>query len=435
MANSLKPIKPTKPIEPTEHGSASPNGMPLGTVRICDFTGQLAGAGATKWLAAFGAEVIRIEDPVNQGGWDILRNMAPFVDERTGPDLGGGFNNHNVEKRGITLNLRTDRGKEILSEIVKRSDVVSENFAAGVLDRWGFGWDQLRALREDIIYVSNCGFGHTGPYAKYKTWGPIVQAMSGLTFTSGMPDQEPAGWGYSYMDHTGGMYMAMGILFALIHKQRTGVGQWVDLSCTDTGLSLNGPAILDWTVNGRPSRRAGRPEGNRSASPPMAPHGIYACAGDDDWISIAVRSDADWGVLSEVIDVSWAKDAKWKTLAGRLADQDELDEKLGAWTQHLDKFELQTRIVDAGVPSAAVQKPPERVDHDPGTSEFGLWPEVEHAKMGRVRVDGLPAHFSKTDWVIERGAPCVGEHTDEVLSGLLGYDPDMIAKLHEEGVV
>ena len=188
----------------------------LGTVRICDFTGQLAGAGATKWLAAFGADVIRIEDPVKQGMWDVLRNMVPFPDERRGPDFGGGFNNHNVEKRGITLNLRTERGKQILAELVRRSDVVTENFAAGVLAKWGFGWDRLRALREDVIYVSNCGFGHTGPYASYKTWGPIVQAMSGLTQTCGLPGEEPAGWGYSYMDHTGGMYMAMAILFALI---------------------------------------------------------------------------------------------------------------------------------------------------------------------------------------------------------------------------
>ena len=126
----------------SRHGSAKPNGTALGSVRICDFTGQLAGAGATKWLAAFGAEVIRIEDPVNHGLWDVLRNMAPFPDERRGPDFGGGFNNHNVEKRGITLNLRTDRGKEILAEIIQKSDVVSENFAAGVLDRWGFGWER-----------------------------------------------------------------------------------------------------------------------------------------------------------------------------------------------------------------------------------------------------------------------------------------------------
>ena len=420
---------------PSRHGSARPNGTALGTVRICDFTGQLAGAGATKWLAAFGAEVIRIEDPVNQGSWDVLRNMSPFVDERRGPDFGGGFNNHNVEKKGITLNLRTERGKQILTEIVSRSDVVSENFAAGVLDRWGFGWERLRAIREDIIYVSNCGFGHTGPYASYKTWGPIVQAMSGLTFTSGLPDSEPAGWGYSYMDHTGGMYMALAILYALLHKQRTGEGQWVDLSCTEAGLSLNGPAILDWTVNARPMRRSDRPEGNRSASPPMAPHGIFACRGDDEWISIACRSDADWEVLAGVIDEAWARDARWKTLAGRLERQDELETKLTSWSEGRDKFEIQRAVIAAGVPSAAVQKPAERIDHDPGTSQFGLWPEVRHTKMGPVRVDGLPAHFSKTDWKIEQGGPCVGEHTDQVLSELLGYDAAEIAALHEQGVV
>ena len=420
---------------PSPHGSVAANGTALGTVRICDFTGQLAGAGATKWLAAFGAEVIRIEDPVNQGTWDVLRNMVPFVDDRRGPDLGGGFNNHNVEKKGITLNLRTDRGKEILTEIVEKSDVVSENFAAGVLDRWGFGWEELRAIREDIIYVSNCGFGQVGPYGSYKTWGPIVQAMSGLTFTSGLPDTEPAGWGYSYMDHTGGMYMALAILFALIHKQRTGEGQWVDLSCTEAGLTLNGPAILDWTVNGRPMRRADQPEGNRSSSPPMAPHGIFACRGDDEWVSIACRSDADWEVLAGLIDEPWAREVKWKTLAGRIDQQDDLETRITSWTQDQDKFDLQRRVLAGGVPSAAVQKPPERIDNDPGTMEFELWPEVEHTKMGRVRVDGLPVHFAKTDWKIERGGPCVGEHTDEILSDLLGYDADEIAKLHEEGVV
>ncbi len=407
----------------------------LGTVRICDFTGQLAGAGATKWLAAFGAEVIRIEDPVNQGLWDVLRAMMPYVDERRGPDFGGGFNNHNVEKRGITLNLRTERGKQLLAEIVKRSDVVSENFAAGVLDRWGFGWDRLRELREDMIYVSNCGFGHTGPYRRYKTWGPIVQAMSGLTFTSGMPDTEPAGWGYSYMDHTGGMYQALAILLALIHRQRTGEGQWVDVSCTEAGLTLNGPALLDWTVNGRPARRPGQPEGNRCSSPPMAPHGIFACRGDDEWVSIACRNDADWEVLAEIIDAPWVRDAKWKTLQGRLDQQDELERAITGWTQARDKFELQRRVLAAGAPCAAVQKPIERIDQDPATSDWGLWPEVLHSKMGSVRVDGLPVHFSKTDWKIRRGGPCVGEHTDQVLSELLGLEAAEIAELHEEGIV
>ena len=261
----------------------------LARYRICDFTGQLAGAGATKWLAAFGAEVIRIEDPVRKGGWDILRSMPPFVDDRRGVDFGGGFQNHNVEKKGITLNLRSERGKELLRQIVERSDVVSENFAAGVLERWGFGYQALTQIKPDIIYVSNCGFGHTGPYAKYKTWGPIVQALCGLTFTSGLPEQEPAGWGYSYMDHTGGIYMALGILLALIHRERTGEGQWVDMSCTEAGLTLHGPALLDFSVNGRAMRRPGMPNGNRSLGKQMAPHGIYATRGDDEWISIACR--------------------------------------------------------------------------------------------------------------------------------------------------
>ena len=157
--------------------------------------------------------------------------------------------------------------------------MVSENFAAGVLDRLGFGYEQLEAIRPDIIYVSNCGFGHTGPYVKFKSWGPIVQAMSGLTFASGLRDQPPAGWGYSYMDHTGAYYMAMSLLMALYHRERTGQGQWIDLAMTETGTTLNGPALLDYTVNGRPLRRKGMPNSNRSQSPRMAPHGIYPCSG------------------------------------------------------------------------------------------------------------------------------------------------------------
>jgi benzylsuccinate CoA-transferase BbsF subunit len=407
----------------------------LGHLRICDFTGQLAGAGATKWLAAFGAEVIRIEDPVTMGLWDILRPMPPFVDERRGPDFGGGFNNHNVEKLGITLNLRTERAREILAEIVKRSDVVSENFAKGVLERWGFGYERLRKLKPDIIYVSNCGFGHRGPYSDFKTWGPIVQAMSGLTFLSALPEQEPAGWGYSYMDHTGGMYMAMAILLALVHRQRTGEGQWVDMACTDAGLSLTGTALLDYTVNGRPARRPGSPDSNHSASPAMAPHNIYPCRGDDEWIGIACRSDDDWRALAARIGAEWTRDASLASLAGRIAAQGTLDADVASWTRGFEKCALARELQAAGIPAAAVAKPEERIDQDANTAEWGLWPKSKHAKMGEVRVDGLPVHLSKTDWRIERGAPCLGEHTELVLGRLLGMSPDDVAKLRAEGVV
>ena len=398
----------------------------LGHLRICDFTGQLAGAGATRWLAAFGAQVIRIEDPTNDGKWDILRGSEPYVDERRGIDFGGGFQNHNVEKLGIKLNLRTERGKQLLRELVRMSDVVTENYAAGVLDRWGFGYDQLKALREDIIYVSNCGFGHVGPYASFRTWGPIVQACCGLTFSSGLPDMESAGWGFSFMDHHGGNFMAVAILAALVHRQRTGEGQWVDMSCTEAGASMLGPAVLDYTVNGRPLRRPGMPNSNRSQFPRMAPHGIYPCAGEDNWVAIAVRNDDDWVALRTVM----AFDDR-----DRFADQDALDAEIAAWTHTRDKFAVSDELQSFAVPAAPVQKPPERIDHDANTAAWGLWPSVRHRAMGEVRVDGVPAHLSETDWHIEHGAPCLGQHNDDVYGGLLGLSATEIDALRADGVI
>jgi crotonobetainyl-CoA:carnitine CoA-transferase CaiB-like acyl-CoA transferase len=405
----------------------------LAGVRICDFCGQLAGAGATKWMAALGAEVIRIEDPVRQGRWDILRGIAPFIDERRGIDLGGAFNNHNVEKLGITINLRTERGKELLTDLIRQSDIVTENFAAGVLERLGFGYERLKEIRPDIIYVSNTGFGQVGPYAAFKSWGPIVQAVSGLTFTSGLPDQPPAGWGYAFMDHTGGYYMAIAILLALVHRKRTGEGQFVDLACTEAGLTLHGPALLDWTVNGLPGRREGQPNSNRSRSPPMAPHGIYRCVGDDEWVAIACRDASDWHRLAVVIGETWTGEPAYATLEARIENEDELDAKLTRWTETKGKYEVQQRLREADIPCSAVQKPRERIEDDPDTE--GLWPRVTHSAMGSVAADGLPVRFSKTPWRIERGAPCLGEHNDEVFGRLLGLSRDQVQALREEGVI
>ena len=251
----------------------------LGHITVCDLSGQLAGAGATRYLAAFGARVIRVEDPIRQGRWDIIRGSIPHVDERRGIEMGGGFNNHNVEKLGVTINLRLESGRSLLRRLIAVSDVVTENFAAGVMARMGFSYEDLRAVRNDIIYVSNSGFGHTGPYSAYKSFGPVVQAVCGLTFGVGAPDTAPAGWGYSHMDHMGANLMAVAILAALAHRNRTGEGQWVDMSCTEAGLGLTGPDLLDYTVNGRPLRRPDMPDSNHSDQPPMAPHGIYPTSG------------------------------------------------------------------------------------------------------------------------------------------------------------
>ncbi len=407
----------------------------LSHLRICDFTGQLAGAGATRFLGAFGAQVIRIEDPVMQGRWDILRGMPPYVDERRGGNLGGAFNNHNVEKLGITLNLRTEKGKEILRQLIAVSDCVTENFAAGVLDRWGFTYEAMKAIRPGIVYVSNCGFGHVGPYSRFKTWGPIVQAVSGLTFSSGLSGQPPAGWGYSYMDHTGAYYMAIAILAALRHRNVTGEGQHVDLACVQAGATLNGPALLDFTVNGRRTRREGSPDANRSPYPAMAPHGIYPTDGDDNWVAIACRDDDDWRSLCAIVGQPWTAELRFATTTGRLANEDDLDDYIAAWTAAHDRFALARDLRDVGVTASAVQRPGERIDEDADTAAWGLWPAVHHSEMGTVRVDGLPVHASETDWRIERSAPCLGEDNDLVYGEVLGFAPAAIAALREEGVI
>ncbi len=407
----------------------------LSHLTICDLTGQLAGAGSTRYLAALGARVIRVEDPVRQGRWDILRGATPHVDDRRGIELGGAFNNHNVEKMGVTLNLRLESGRDLLRRLVAVSDVVTENFAAGVMTKLGFSYDELRAIRPDIVYVSNCGFGHVGPYAHFKTFGQVVQAVCGLSFGVGAADPPPAAWGFSYMDHMGANIMAVAILAAVAHRNRTGEGQWVDMSCTDAGLGLTGPDLLDYTVNSRPLRRAGMPDSNHSDQPAMAPHGIYPTEVEDRWVAIACRDDHDWVTLGEVCGEPWAGDARFATVSGRMARQTELDHLVSGWTSRRGGNEVARRLRAAGVPSSTVAMSEDRIDHDADNAAWGMFPTAHHAVIGDRRVDGVPAHFSETDWSITRGAPLLGEHNREVFCGLLGLSDDEFAALAVEGVV
>jgi crotonobetainyl-CoA:carnitine CoA-transferase CaiB-like acyl-CoA transferase len=382
-----------------------------------------------------GAEVIRIEDPVTDGLWDVLRGVPPFIDDRRGRDFGGAFNNHNVEKLGVTLNLRTEAGKELFSELVATSDVVTENFAPGVMTRLGYSYEELKEINDDIIYVSNSGFGHTGPYRTFKTWGPLAQASCGLAFSTSLSGQSTAGIGYSYMDHQGGNFMAIAILAGLLHRDRTGEGQWIDVSCTDAGALLNGPAMLDYTVNQRPLRRPGSPDSNRSLSPLMSPHGIFPSSGDDNWVAIACRDDRDWRALAALLAEPWALHPRWSTVAGRIGAQDELERLLAGWTESRDRFDVASALRAVDVPASAVQQPHERIDLDPTTSAWGLWPTVTHTEMGRVRVDGLPLHLSRTDWAMSRGAPCLGEHNDLVFRGLFGHSEEEMCAFREAGAL
>lgn len=403
----------------------------LSHVRVCDLSGQLAGAGATKIIAAFGAEVVRVEDPATQGLWDALRGVGPYVDERRGVNFGAGFNNHNVGKYGVTINMRTPEGKDLLRELISISDVVCENFAAGVLDKRGFGYAELQKIKADIIYVSNCGFGHTGPYRDFKTWGPIVQAMSGLTFTAGLPDAEPAGWGFSYMDHMSALYMTTAILAALHHRDRTGEGQHVDLATVPAGMAMLPTEVLDWTVNGR----AATAGGNRADFAEMAPHGIYPCAGADRWIAIACRDERELGVLAKVLNEPELSSDRFTTLEQRVRAADELDALIGGVTATRNAAMLADDLVAAGLPASVVKSPSERIDDDPDLAAMGLFPTVTHPDMGEVRVEGIPMRCSATPWQITSAAPRLGQHNREVLVDLLGHSEAELDDWAQRGVI
>jgi crotonobetainyl-CoA:carnitine CoA-transferase CaiB-like acyl-CoA transferase len=398
-------------------------------------TGQVAGAAATKFLAAFGAQVIRVENPTNQGKWDILRGAPPLIDGVEGLNASGPFNNHNVEKLGVTINLRDSRGRDLMRRLVAASDAVTENFAAGVMDRLGFGYEELRKLRQDIVYVSNSGFGASGPYASFKTFGPIVQACCGLTFASGLPDLPPAGWGYSYMDHMGANFMALAVLGGLLERNRTGRGQWIDMSCTEAGLTLAGPELLDFTVNGRGLRNPGSPNSNRTNYPVMVPHGIFPASEDDSWVAIACRDDEDWRRLAELVDADWIRAPELRTLDGRASAVAAIEEQLSDWTRRRTRHQAQDELRAGGVPVATVSTPEDRIDHDPDTQDWGLWPFVEYPGGAKVRVDGVPAHLSETDWVIRRPSPALGEHNRYVFGEILGIDEADLSLLESDGVI
>ena len=252
--------------------------------------------------------------------------------------------------------------------------------------RMGFAYDELRAIKPDIVYVSNCGFGaHRARTRRSRPGARSCRRCAGLTFSSGSPDQPPAGWGFSYMDHMGADIMAVAILAGLIHRNRTGEGQWIDMSCTEAGTTLVGPDLLDYTVNGRPLRRA---RAARLEPQPRAarwrPHGIYPAEGDDNWVAIACRDDDDWKRLGRgdrrAVGAPTRATTRWPSA---LAVQDALDERIAAWTRTRDRFAVAEALRAAGVPAAAVQRPEDRIDHDPGDQRVGAVADGAPPRDGR----------------------------------------------------
>lgn len=387
----------------------------LDGVRILDFTWVVAGPVATRILADQGAQVIKIE-------------------RRDSLDLGtrrGGFTGNLFRgKQSTVINMADPRGIEIAQKLVAVSDVVIDNFSARVMRNWGMDYDSIKKIKPDIIAVSMSGFGHTGPHKDYVSYGPTLQALSGYTLLMRHAGKEPAGWGYSYADMSGGYSGALAVLMALWHRRRTGEGQFVDLSQFETISSVVGPALLDISAN----TKTIAPVGNRSQEAPAAPHGIYRCMGDDRWCAISVFTEDEWQTFCKVLDnPGWTQDGRFVTLSRRLENQDALDRPVEAWTRQHPAQEVMTVLQQAGVPAGVVANG-EDLDRDPQLRARGYWATV-NSDEGEAILDGTPIKLSATPGGVAAPGPLLGEHTDAVLEHLLGYSEEQLRQLKDELVI
>ncbi len=407
--------------------------LPLAGIRVCDLTWIIAGPTATRVLADFGAEVIRIEHGQSV---DAIRLGRPIVGDHPTLNNSGFSNYFNRNKKSVLLNVRHPMGMDVLKRIIAASDVVVENFSSGVMTSWELDYPQLRELRPDIIYCSVSGFGHSGRDKAFTTWGPTAQALSGLTLTSGLPGKPPAGWGFSYMDHTAGYTAASAILMALHHRNRTGEGQHIDISQVEAGIVLNGPAVLDYTVNGRKWRREGMPPGNRAWEPAVAPHNTYPCAGNDRWLAVACMNDAEWQALVRAMDEPpWTFDVRFRSNESRIANQDELDERIGEWTSEFEDYEAMEILQAAGVRAGVYQKASDRFERDPQLKARGWWARLDHPELGMSDFDGVLPRLSATPGQLRTASPILGADTWDVLREVAGFTEEEIAEHEAMGVL
>jgi len=430
--------------------------MALSGVRILDFTRLGFGAQATLICGCMGAEVIRVESTTRP---DPIRVMPPFVpdpgrrtagfgsatlsDTAGAPSANRGavFYKYNTGgKKSITVDAANPKGLALLKELVAVSDVVTESFAAGTLERWGLSYDAMCEVRPDVVYVSMCGFGHEGPDSTHVTMGPTAQALTALTFLVGLPDRPPAGWTFSYLDHVGGYLGAVAILTGLLHRSRTGQGQYIDVSQLEPATALSGAILLDALVNDRPARRAGFPTGNRRHHPPASPGGAYRTDGDDKWIVISCRTEAQWAALVKLMgEPSWCGDPRFATLESRVTNADALDALVEGWTSGLERYEAMEQLQAAGVPAGVVQDAADRLERDPQLAARGHFTMLGNSDVAPMPLEGVPFRMSATPpdtgGAIHRGPPLLGEDTDEVLEEILGMGRAGIASLRAEGVL
>lgn len=400
--------------------------LPLAGVRVIELTTGAAGPTVAKCLAEYGADVIRIESrsrpDTHRGGVNRARwNKSPsFVKLDRG-------------KKSVTINLQTQRGRELVLDLVRHSDVVVENFSLGVLDRWGLGYEQLREVNGGIILISLKGLGATGPHAHHVTWGPNLLCLFGMTYLwnhpgAVVPTQEAR---VQHPDFMAGVAGAAAVMAALLYRARTGKGQYIDAAQIEVGANLLGPAYLEYLVNGR----VARPAGNRR--PGAAPHGVYPCTdGPERWCAISVKSQEEWHRFCAAIgDPDWCRDPRFATPLAREQNQEALDCLVGEWTRQFTGFEVMERLQAAGVAAAPVQDVEDQFIRDPHIKARGLLVELVEPEMGPVVTEYPPVRLSETPPQVRAPAPLMGEHTEQVLREVLGLEDSEIQTLRESGVL
>jgi benzylsuccinate CoA-transferase BbsF subunit len=410
---------------------------PLDGIRVADFTWVWAGPYCTMQLAHLGADVIRIE---TRNRPCITRVLPPWPEGKPGGlNRSGYFNQYNQGKRSLTLNFGNPAAREIAHKLVAHSDVVVNNFAHGVMDRIGFGYEVLKQLKPDIIMISLSGYGDTGPYRDYVAYGPAQVPLSGLSALTGYKGWPPMHTGFSYADPNAGVHGAFAIMAALYHRAKTGEGQYIDMSQWECAMALLPEGILEYTFNRHEPERIG------NSDPLMAPHGVYRCADRperiagntvDQFVAIACADDLDWVRLARAIGrPELTTDPKFSTLATRKQNEDELDRIIDQWTSTRRAQQVADTLQHAGVAAAVVADNKYLSEEDAHLKARQYFVYNEHPEVGTRQHAGIPWKMSRTETSVRTAAPLIGQHTDDVLIGLLGYTSDEVAQLRASGAL
>jgi crotonobetainyl-CoA:carnitine CoA-transferase CaiB-like acyl-CoA transferase len=391
----------------------------LAGLKVLDFTWAYAGPAATRYLADYGATVIRVESAKKL---DALRTVGPFKDGRAGVERSGGFSNANVGKYSLSLNLSASEAREIALRLVAWADVVIENFSPKAMRAWGMDYQSLRKIKPDLIMLSSCLSGQTGPYAMLAGYGTMGACMAGFGELTGWSDRAPAAPFAAYTDYTSPKFTIAALLAALDHKRRTGQGQYIDLSQAECSIQMLSRAVLDYTVNGRIQKRAG------NAVEEYAPIGVYPCEGTDRWVALAAPTEEIWQALCVSSERGWSEDGRFATAAARQRNREALDLAIGQWTARFQADELEQLLQGAGVPVHRVSTSAD-VFADPQLKAREHIIYLEHPRLKTIPFESSRMLFSRTPATAAWPGPEIGEHNDHVLREILGMTEDEITEL------